>query len=372
MAPKKETHAQRAERLDRKALELRHREKRLSIQALMVKDPDVVPKIMDYLVSLGSFGTCDSPRTSDSAGAILGTPTKSAHGGEPDVGSTPYVQAAGNGHQAHSAPNKNFNKLDNMPLVHLRIWLKTMEPVACSDAQVKSLISRGSREESRTSLAELMEFMTDLDPSVPIFSGTVRDDIAMKTFSDHLVKVNESLGRRARDLPLPADWAKHGFYLIMFISGKAFLLNRFTNQIAPPPDDMDQGPGQHIQLEANFSENRACVRLAGSMEARLCKTIMQAAPLSLEPAMKKIKSAHPLALTEMAWPTGAVHPGVQMQGLGAQQEAFLGGTGCSLVGRSPNLLATSVPHPPRGEAEADHDADAGLDQLTFNPPSPGE
>merc|ERR1719253_802289 len=101
---------------------------------------------------------------------------------------------------------------------------------------------------------------------------------------------------------------------------------------------MNQGPGQHIQLEANLSEHRAFVRLAGSMEARLCKTIMQAAPLSLEPPMKKMKSAHPLALIEMAWPTKAVHPGVQVQGFGAQQEVPSGGTGCTIVGRSPNLL----------------------------------
>eukprot|EP00969_Alexandrium_andersonii_P005559 240580-Alexandrium_andersonii.AAC.1 len=58
-----------------------------------------------------------------------------------------------------------------MPLAHSKRWLGAMEPVACGEAALKAIVKRGSREQSRTALDELVEFMTGIDPGQYLFEA---------------------------------------------------------------------------------------------------------------------------------------------------------------------------------------------------------
>ena len=135
MAPKqKESHAEKAERLQRQSLELQHRDTRLKIQQVMKQELDVLPKLKDFLQSIGKW---------DASSHATGKPDPKALEDEDAEDSPPAL----------GTPNKSFTRLDNMPLCHMKRWLSLMEPIAFSEGQLRNMVKKGSREASKASLA---------------------------------------------------------------------------------------------------------------------------------------------------------------------------------------------------------------------------
>jgi hypothetical protein len=199
MAPKaKETHAQRAARLARKSLELQHRDIKLKILDIIKEKPDVLPKLKDFLISLGVWvAEPDGGKETPSTGSLSGnveTPTKLGSRDPNELAEGPS-ESPEDENKCHTGKiHKNFNRLENMPLVHIKRWLAAMEPISLSDGQLKASVQRGSREASRERLAEIMEFTTGVDPMQPIFTGKVGEE-QIKAFEDKLRQLNLSRGQ---------------------------------------------------------------------------------------------------------------------------------------------------------------------------------
>ena len=380
MPPKGETHAQKAERLDRKALELRHRDKRLAVQALMLKQPDAVPKIVDYLMSIGLWQGNGQPLAieGDSGKEVLSTPVKAK----------PAAKAcAGKGHEEETAKDdmgsqkvpmqihKNFSKMENMPLVHLRAWLTAMEPVALSEAQLKVLVKRGSCDASRHSLTELLEYTTNLDPSAPLFAEG-RDEETLSKFTEQLLQLNASMGRRARDLQLPANWSRDGFYHVKVIDGKAFLWHRLKDTYAPPTGFLEQPANlQGVTVELNFSENRACIKTgSGPFDTMLCRAVMDGAPRAIDgqPPCKKGRRSpdQQLALTAGPWGQQDGAEAQEAAGDGVATEASTTATANASGSSSSSLpLGLGSEQPSVHVASASTGGDENsFDELRFIPP----
>jgi hypothetical protein len=98
-----------------------------------------------------------------------------------------------------------------MPIVHLRQWLETVEPAVFSAANLKAVVKRGQRDQSRQVITEIIEFTTGLDPSTNLF-GRSMDEAGMNKFVSELVQTYKDMGRRGRDIMLPPDWARDGVY----------------------------------------------------------------------------------------------------------------------------------------------------------------
>lgn len=194
---------------------------------------EVLPNLKDWMVQMEIW---DNP--SNEAGAAGSTepilsPSMDVAGGlapSPDakrVVQTPPSSAKGGA----AGINNNFIKVANMPLCHLRKWLTLMEPVAFADAQLNSVCKHGRREESRELLAQLFEFVTGIPPNKLLFDDRSAEDAVMK-FEATLKQLNTKMGRRARDLALPATWPDDGYYILVACSKQVLVQNRFTHSAA--------------------------------------------------------------------------------------------------------------------------------------------
>ena len=209
----------------------------------MKSEPDVLPKLRDFLQSIGKWDAL-----------AAGKPElKSLEDGDAGPDGSPDGSPPGS-----STPNKSFTKLENMPLCHMERWLSLTEPIAFSEGQLRALVKRGSRDASRASLAELMEFTTSIDPTVPLFQ-TGRN---MECFEKKLVQMNLDMGRRARDLQLPPMWLLAGIYKLESKNNILTPTHKFTQQSAKVPksimDTVASHDGVHILL--NFVSTGQCAR----------------------------------------------------------------------------------------------------------------
>ena len=290
MAPKqKESHAERAARLQRKSLELQHRDTRLRIQEVMKSEPDVLPKLRDFLQSIGKWDALSTGKPE----------LKSLEDGDAGPDGSPDGSPPGS-----STPNKSFTKLENMPLCHMKRWLSLMEPIAFSEGQLRALVKRGSRDASRASLAELMEFTTSIDPTVPLFQ-TGREDLNMECFEQKLVQMDLDIGRRARDFQLPPMWLLAGIYKLESKSNILTLTHKFTQQSAKVPKSIMDTVASHdeVHILLNFSEHRAVCqgRATGPFDAMLCSAILQLQEV-VEPPLKKARHFRALCDADGAQP----------------------------------------------------------------------
>ena len=102
--------------------------------------------------------------------------------------------------------------------------------------------------------------MVGVQPEQFLFED--RSEANVEAFSEHTVDLNETLGRRARDLQLPPCWEKDGFYIIIMKKGQMKIQHRMTKEERDIPDIILQHASdpKDIQVDMNFSEMRATVR----------------------------------------------------------------------------------------------------------------
>ena len=137
--------------------------------------------------------------------------------------------------RASSPVHKNFTRLSNMPLVHTQRGLSALEPISFSAAQLKTLVERGSRDCSRSALIQTCEFILDWDPDMALLDTHGRDPIAMNEWLERATQSYTDLGGRAKELQLPPNWDKHGFYAVEVVCGTICLVNRYTKECVAIP-----------------------------------------------------------------------------------------------------------------------------------------
>ena len=167
-----------------------------------------------------------------------------------------------------------------MPLVELQRWLQSGEPVAYSDANLRSIVQRGKKEEALKALCQHVERMFGFAPDEPV--GLKKDAECYTQFLQYLKRVNELNGRPCRDIVVAPkyDWRqspqapytvfKHNdeFWLTHNSSGAqsqilACLLQRVT--------DVD-----HLSIELPWSEARATLCGPGVSVGMNCAQLMEA------------------------------------------------------------------------------------------------
>ena len=94
--------------------------------------------------------------------------------------------------------------MSSLTVDELRRVLSAAEPTTFSTCALRALIPKGKRQMPKGSLLEILEFISDVPPT-----HTFTD---LDEFEQHIITANGNLGRRARDLRLPASWPRDGLY----------------------------------------------------------------------------------------------------------------------------------------------------------------
>lgn len=132
----RETHAEKAARLQRKSLELQYKDTRLKVEKILRERPDSLPKVRDYLVSLGLWGEA----AGSESGATATAPSPASKGqekeeaGENDQGDSSEMTPKG------KAPHKTYTRMENIPVTHLRRWLGQIEKCPFNEGQLNMLV----------------------------------------------------------------------------------------------------------------------------------------------------------------------------------------------------------------------------------------
>jgi hypothetical protein len=183
---------------------------------------------------------------------------------------------------SYEAPARNFRTWSAAPATHLQALVCAIEPSTFSMANLKCLMKKGQRQVPKPPLLELLERCCDLDPDAEIGPDRMMDVVIAKFMS-----INDTLGRRGRDLMLPADWATDGFYLVTMTGGEVWLVDRETMvKIKVFTYTADQQPSVW-SIDLNFSKHRA--RLLGEPDVALPRQCMLyfKTESSIQPAAKR-------------------------------------------------------------------------------------
>ena len=171
--------------------------------------------------------------------------------------------------------------------------LSLIEPISLGPLALRGCLEKGNREVTKSSLLELIEFSTGLDPSTALH-GEFKH---IPTLKAQLGVLNAQVGRRARDLQLPAQWGLHGVYLLDCSDpSEPMLIHQYAgwkSKIPKTSGDIIDASG--LQTSHNYSESRAKLHFSdASLDFIYCSSV---SPDSgghtglLTPPFKKHKAA---------------------------------------------------------------------------------
>ena len=197
---------------------------------------DLIPAVVQHLKSLGCNGgkSDDSQHSqfaaSPSSGPGPSTPSKSSSVAGSvaecrDLGmDLDDLMAAHAADREEEEPNpkaqlpvipKKYKTWENVPTTYLQAVLKAMEPVAFSQANLRSFHPKGCKYLLKDPLLSLLEFCLDWDRKAPVPSEQ-REVCRLLSIAKDL---NIAKGRRAQSLELPCDWGRDGHYRLSDTEG---------------------------------------------------------------------------------------------------------------------------------------------------------
>jgi hypothetical protein len=245
----KETPAQKAARLQRKANELQSKVDYQLITSILKSNQFAVQACKRQLEALGLL---------PGGGAAIAEPllpvatsqstTKAIEDGQVDVG-----EATGDEDARRDAIHRNFATWGTVPLSWLKRMMAWIEPITFSPSNLKGLMVKGQRDASKAQLLELFELSTGWDPS----SG-IGDERGAEQLKETLERQSAIMGRRGRDIMFPVSWDKAGVYLIESQGDHIWVVNRFVETRVLAPSAFKDIASMHI--EQNWSEHRAVLR----------------------------------------------------------------------------------------------------------------
>ena len=269
MPPKKESTEEKARRLHAQSNALRLRADYIKICGLLKGREDLISRVKRDLIAAGEL-------VIDSAGDAmvpLQAPCRKAEPSpmkrerpDPDgeVTAALAVAAAASALEDELATNgnhihRNFSKWITCPPTHVHRILVLCEPVSLNLGNMKPIIRKGSKMPPRHLLLELLEMISDVDPSSNI--GEERDIIKI---SEDIAVANVKNSRRCRDLAFPIDWAIDGIYELnvkhpcLEVRLKATSETCIVSGIVADANSMEE-----FSIDVNFSKLRAQIVRVG-------------------------------------------------------------------------------------------------------------
>ena len=131
--------------------------------------------------------------------------------------------------------------------------LTHMEPVILSELNQKAFVRKGCRRPTKKVFLEVMEFMTDEDPSQELHGRM----LTLPALTDHFCALNRDKGRRFVDICIPPDWAKNGIYSCFIQVNKVLLAMVGCKHTVTCDIALQEEEEITWYFEANYSKSRA-------------------------------------------------------------------------------------------------------------------
>ena len=269
MAPVKgETDRQRAQRLQKKANELRDKASFRRVVGYLKVDSSWCLKVERDLIAAGklpeNYGggqhvdgpTCPSPHSRLMIGDRDRGVDSSARRSD-DEGVNDRV--VGSGDHAEVGPGeKNRSRVELLAPRLIELALTAAEKVALSKGNLCALRKKGQRVVSKSILLEYLEAMTGLSPD-SYLDPAHRGD---RGFVDLVCRMNVERGRRCQHLEVPCDWSQCGPYSLCVLNDT---LLEVSNTLTKDQVDVDVEPPASVYfIDLAFSEARAVLRQKNS------------------------------------------------------------------------------------------------------------
>ena len=179
--------------------------------------------------------------------------------------------------------HRNFGQWNKVPPKHLVTILHLTDPLAFNQKVLKNICTKGQKVPPKDKLPEPLEFATNIDPGSEL--GDLRSIRELTTMAR---AKNQVLGKRAKELVVPADWQEVGIYKLSVDGGQPVLLKTGS----PAPLDF---PGVDLAspyTNMNFSESRATLKSTSDISFMKLCVLLHTNGLSQsahEPAFKKAR-----------------------------------------------------------------------------------
>lgn len=293
----------------RRALTLRMRAQRTSIDKCLKNHPEDIQDVYDLLVHKGRLEPKCAPEPAQAGGGTGGT------GERGDAADECKAEAAEQTDEAAKVeggvvepPSKEEQQVLDIPGARItdsytrfggrhslpgKAWraiLEVLEPVACSRFSTQALIDKGKREICPEKATNIIEFMTGLDENTPL-QGDLRDTL---TLTRHLCALNDGNGRPAQQLRLPPDWSEQGWWIILEHDANSLSLGHRGSEkvVAVTPAQLGIEPGPNflkVYASQNYSMRRATLADMSGTKSKQCYSLYMVA-MKEEPAIEtKVK-----------------------------------------------------------------------------------
>lgn len=276
----KETDEERSVRLQRKATKISNHSMYKRIVTALKTRPDMLNGVSRLLVANGALSAHDTP------GAVQGEPAIRLRDEDAESRASEWSMLADSSptlpprfpptgevglnpqpmpdreHLVHmdAFTHRNYTNFGTTSVKILKQIMTAIEPISLSNGNLKCLIPQGRRECDKKQCLEILEFCTGMDSDF----NFPKDHRNLNNMCAMVKAQSERNGRRGRDLQLPVDWGKAGFYTtVRNEDGTWSLQHRFRNSVAAiPAGFLEEGKNDNddvLVVKFNWSETRACL-----------------------------------------------------------------------------------------------------------------
>jgi hypothetical protein len=260
MAPKraggtKLSAAEQAANYQRRARELSLKAERKELDQLLGKHPHLVTALLQEAKNLGYTMQSDMLHGETPSLIRAATLAKQRDAKASSQLAIEDVNASGSEQAEDTVPTKYWTLSSlSVQLLSKKI-LASMEPVALSMANLRSMSLRGNGDHGKAELMKIIEFMTGLSADTPL-TGELRK---WSTLVAMVVEKNTGNARRARDMKLPPDWKEVGVFRLEVVDSGLTVHHNFTQQQVHLEAESLDGQAEDYVMEMNWSEARAWI-----------------------------------------------------------------------------------------------------------------
>ena len=190
-------------------------------------------------------------------------------------------------------------KLKMLPVKDMKMLLYQCNKVAFTPWNLKSLLKKGQREVSKSSLCQVIGYISGVSEDSDMSGGffaTIGD------LATHLQKLSRLRGDRGASLVMPPDWPKVGVYTIIERTEEQLVLRKIGNEtlVVINPSPWQFSDSSKVYIDTNWSDARASLKALGDTTGLMCSVAFAnaGAPLAITdgfstPSARLKRSASP-------------------------------------------------------------------------------
>mmetsp|Transcript_11109 Transcript_11109/g.22531 ORF Transcript_11109/g.22531 Transcript_11109/m.22531 type:complete len:405 (+) Transcript_11109:54-1268(+) len=258
MVRAKETPVEKAARLSKQGAVLQTSIDFAQAVSVMKNRPEVIASVKHHLESRGWWSLTSEPSSLKKQGKTEPAPIAAPSANTPfgmACAEMPALLTCGLDVQVEL--HRNYKHWKDTPPKYLREILHMVEPISLNSKMLFGLCIKGQREVPKPPMLDLLERMTDMDPT----NMELGDDRQIWKLALLAHRCNVANGRPCREISLPANWDKDGPYQLVDLGERGVCIKkRCSSADAWPHPALDGMRFGDLHIQAGHSQQRATLR----------------------------------------------------------------------------------------------------------------